>query len=136
MSRSHPSAAEEGEEKENAVTATSSAVAVCVFTVVELMSPSLFENPFSCLNDNPLFNFFTTAEVVCPPCPRPIVRPCQGCHTTSRVACHTPRDIYCGLQCGNPLRCGHHQCTQPCHRVTRPRDMRYVKLYQELRYKH
>lgn len=53
----------------------------------------------------------------CPPCATIVERSCLGKHEVRKVECHTPKVFSCSRPCGNPLRCGRHFCTQPCHTI-------------------
>lgn len=56
----------------------------------------------------------------CPPCAATVAVPCfcgKEQHMHVRCSQLPPNDgpISCGRECGKPLACGHHTCTQPCH---------------------
>ncbi|KAJ2940936.1 hypothetical protein O0L34_g10198 [Tuta absoluta] len=51
----------------------------------------------------------------CPPCEAPVPVICFGEHETEEQPCHSATRRPCGRECGKPLACGNHSCTQLCH---------------------
>ncbi|KAL5710254.1 hypothetical protein ACHQM5_020843 [Ranunculus cassubicifolius] len=53
----------------------------------------------------------------CPPCPELVWRSCLGQHIgAERMMVCSDRTVFsCENLCGNPLTCGNHYCTKPCH---------------------
>ena len=54
----------------------------------------------------------------CPPCQAPVPTACLGGHTTKPLPCCSAAPFSCGDQCGQPLACGNHTCSKPCHDLT------------------
>lgn len=54
----------------------------------------------------------------CPPCQAPVPTACLGGHTIKPLPCCSAAPFSCGGQCGQPLACGNHTCSKPCHDLT------------------
>lgn len=63
----------------------------------------------------------TLAQVICPPCPGLVDRPCLGLHLRAQRKCHDNPWFSCGKPCGNWLPCGNHKCQKECHAVLQQR---------------
>lgn len=56
----------------------------------------------------------------CPPCASIVKRRCLGAHEERSVPCSSPVAFACKQPCRQPLRCGNHFCTLPCHALKQP----------------
>ena len=53
----------------------------------------------------------------CPPCEVLVTVDCVGHHLQQAFPCCKVRPFSCGQACGQPLACGNHTCSKPCHAV-------------------
>ncbi|GAB2288357.1 NF-X1-type zinc finger protein nfxl2 [Dionaea muscipula] len=58
-----------------------------------------------------------TPGTACPPCQELVWRSCLGEHIGAdrMMVCSNKAEFSCENFCGNPLACGNHYCTKPCH---------------------
>lgn len=60
-------------------------------------------------------------QTSCPPCQAPVLTPCLGGHTSKALPCSSAAPFSCGAECQQPLACGNHTCSKPCHELLHPR---------------
>ena len=57
----------------------------------------------------------------CPACQAPVPVSCLGGHTTRALPCCSATAFSCGAACQQPLSCGNHACSKPCHALMKAR---------------